>query len=126
MKLVVANGCFDGLHAGHLRLLEFASRQGDRLVVLLNSDASVRALKGPRRPIHSFDERLDALSLVVGVDAVVLGFGELTARRALEILRPAVLVKGVDVPRPWPGEEFAGECRACPMLAGISTTIMHP
>jgi D-beta-D-heptose 7-phosphate kinase/D-beta-D-heptose 1-phosphate adenosyltransferase len=95
MTTVFTNGCFDLLHVGHLRLLWFARSQGDRLVVGLNSDESVRRLKGPTRPITPVDERREMLLALEPVDQVII-FYEDTPLNLIEALRPDVLVKGPD------------------------------
>ncbi len=95
LAVVLTNGCFDLLHAGHVTLLEAARRQGGRLIVALNSDRSVRALKGPDRPILPEAERAEALAAMECVDAVVV-FGEPTPAETIAALVPDVLVKGAD------------------------------
>jgi D-beta-D-heptose 7-phosphate kinase/D-beta-D-heptose 1-phosphate adenosyltransferase len=98
-KIVFTNGCFDVLHVGHLRLLNFAKSQGDYLVVGLNSDASVSRLKGLDRPINSFDERREFLLALSGVDEVLEFPIEGNSDNPLEIiqkLRPDIIVKGGD------------------------------
>jgi D-beta-D-heptose 7-phosphate kinase/D-beta-D-heptose 1-phosphate adenosyltransferase len=94
-RVVFTNGCFDLLHVGHLALLEEAAAQGDRLVVAVNDDASVRRLKGPSRPLTPGPERMRLLAAFRVVD-VVLPFAEDTPLRAIEAVRPDVLVKGAD------------------------------
>jgi D-beta-D-heptose 7-phosphate kinase/D-beta-D-heptose 1-phosphate adenosyltransferase len=89
------NGCFDILHIGHIRLLEFARAQCDRLVVGLNSDSSARGLKGPDRPINNQTDRAELLSALGTVDAVII-FDEATPKQLIEFLAPDVLVKGAD------------------------------
>ncbi|MCA9842094.1 MAG: adenylyltransferase/cytidyltransferase family protein [Vampirovibrionales bacterium] len=91
--LVTTNGCFDLMHVGHLRYLKAARAFGDRLVVLLNSDASVRRLKGPSRPILPEDERAELLDGLACVDHVGI-FDEDTPERWLEALKPNIHVKG--------------------------------
>ncbi len=103
MTTVFTNGCFDLLHVGHLRLLWFARSQGDRLVVGLNSDESVRRLKGPTRPITPVDERREMLLALEPVDQVII-FHEDTPLNLIEALRPEVLVKGPD----YAGRECCG------------------
>jgi rfaE bifunctional protein nucleotidyltransferase chain/domain len=95
--IVVANGCFDILHPGHVDLLEFASRQAENACVLvaLNGDDSVKRLKGDHRPYFPWHERAKMLAAIRFVDAVV-GFTEDTPERLLELVRPEVLVKGSD------------------------------
>jgi rfaE bifunctional protein nucleotidyltransferase chain/domain len=94
-RVVLANGCFDILHVGHVRYLEGARRLGDVLVVALNSDASVRKLKGPGRPILNEHERVALVSALRCVDHVVV-FDEPDVRGILQTLRPAVHAKGTD------------------------------
>ncbi len=94
-RVVLTNGCFDLLHAGHLALLEAARQEGDVLVVALNSDASVRALKGEGRPILPAQERAELLLALEPVDRVVV-YEEPTPIEVVRTLRPEVLVKGAD------------------------------
>ena len=94
-RVVLANGCFDLLHVGHVRYLEAARALGDVLVVGLNSDTSVRALKGPGRPRIPAPERAEILLALRPVDYVAL-FAELDASRLLEVLRPDFHAKGTD------------------------------
>ncbi len=90
-----ANGCFDILHVGHIRYLEGARREADRLVVAVNDDASVRALKGPDRPILSDHARAELVAALRAVDYVVI-FGEPTVERLLRAVVPDVHCKGTD------------------------------
>lgn len=94
-RVALTNGCFDVLHVGHVRLLAGARTHGDVLVVALNDDASVRANKGPGRPWVPLAERMELVAALEGVDFVT-SFGEPTAERLLEALRPDVHVKGTD------------------------------
>ena len=94
-KIVLANGCFDILHVGHVRYLEGARRLGDALVVAVNSDRSVRALKGPGRPVLNEKERTALVSALRCVDHVVV-FDEPDVTRVLDMLRPAIHAKGTD------------------------------
>jgi len=94
-KIVFTNGCFDLLHGGHVHFLEFARRQGDLLVVGLNSDESVRRLKGPGRPVLSQDERATILAALAAVDFVTI-FDEDTPAALIKSLLPDILVKGED------------------------------
>ena len=103
MITVFTNGCFDLLHLGHVHLLQFARDQGDRLIVGVNSDASVRRLKGPGRPIVPCVERVSILSAIRGVDRVLI-FDENTPERLIREVRPDVLVKGPD----WSGRDPVG------------------
>lgn len=102
-RIVFTNGCFDLLHRGHTRLLRHARALGDLLIVGLNSDASVRRLKGPSRPVLLQDERAELLSAMVSVDYVVI-FEEADPGRVIAALEPDVLVKGAD----WAKEEVVG------------------
>lgn len=123
--VVFTNGCFDLLHPGHIRLLETASTYGRRLIVAVNSDASVRTLKGPSRPILPEDERAATLAALACVDAVSI-FGEETPHALLEALVPDVLVKGADWAHWIAGREIVeaagGRVFAIPVEAGYSTT----
>lgn len=94
-RVVFTNGCFDLLHVGHVRSLEQARGLGDRLVVGINSDASVRRIKGPARPIVPARQRAEVLAALACVDWVVV-FGESTPLRLIRALRPDVLAKGGD------------------------------
>lgn len=93
--VVFTNGCFDLLHAGHVRLFRKARAKGDVLVVALNTDASVRRLKGPARPVFPLRERLEIVSALSDVDYVTW-FAEPTPRKIIAGLLPDVLVKGGD------------------------------
>jgi len=94
-SVALANGCFDLLHVGHVRLLRAAAREAEILVVALNSDASVRATKGAERPVVPLEERMEVVSALAGVDWVT-SFDEPTADELLRTLRPDVHVKGTD------------------------------
>jgi D-beta-D-heptose 7-phosphate kinase/D-beta-D-heptose 1-phosphate adenosyltransferase len=100
---VFTNGCFDLLHPGHIRYLEKARAEGDLLVVALNSDASIRRIKGPERPIQNEDERSEVIAGLQCVDFVTL-FDEETPYEVIEELLPDVLVKGGD----WPIDQIVG------------------
>jgi D-beta-D-heptose 7-phosphate kinase/D-beta-D-heptose 1-phosphate adenosyltransferase len=102
-RIVFTNGCFDLLHIGHVRYLEEAKALGDVLVVGVNSDTSVRKLKGPKRPILPEDERVEILSGLGCVDYVTL-FNERDPLKLITSLHPDVLVKGGD----WPKEQIVG------------------
>jgi len=101
--IVFTNGVFDILHAGHIRYLETARGFGDALIVAVNSDASVRAIKGPARPITPEAERAEILASLAFVDAVVI-FGEETPAGIIERMQPDVLVKGAD----WAADAIVG------------------
>lgn len=94
-RVVLANGCFDTLHVGHVRYLSGARREGDALIVAVNSDSSVRALKGPGRPILEEQARAQLVAALRDVDFVLL-FAEPNVERLLEELRPDVHAKGTD------------------------------
>ena len=93
--IALANGCFDILHVGHVRYLDGASREADRLVVAINDDASVRQLKGDGRPLVPASARAEVVAALRGVDYVVV-FPDLTADRLLGMLKPDVHCKGTD------------------------------
>ncbi len=94
-KVVFTNGCFDILHVGHVRYLQEAREQGDILVVALNTDASVRALKGEGRPLNSESARAEVLAALACIDFVTL-FSEETPENVIRSVKPDVLVKGGD------------------------------
>jgi rfaE bifunctional protein nucleotidyltransferase chain/domain len=102
-RVVFTNGCFDLLHPGHIKLLEAARAMGDALIVGLNSDDSVRTLKGAGRPLIPQQERAEILANFDCVDGVVI-FDELTPQKTVIALLPDVLVKGGD----WPGNQIVG------------------
>ena len=94
-KILLANGCFDLLHVGHVRYLSAAKQLGGRLIVAVNSDESVRGLKGEGRPIMPAEERAEILAALEAVDAVVI-FSEPDVRALIREIRPDVQVKGTD------------------------------
>jgi D-beta-D-heptose 7-phosphate kinase/D-beta-D-heptose 1-phosphate adenosyltransferase len=125
-RIVFTNGCFDILHPGHTRYLYAARELGDYLVVAVNSDRSVKAIKGKGRPILSQDARIELLAALSFVDAVVL-FDEDNPLKLIQHLVPHVLVKGGD----WAEEEIigadvvkkvGGEVRRIPFISGFSST----
>jgi D-beta-D-heptose 7-phosphate kinase/D-beta-D-heptose 1-phosphate adenosyltransferase len=121
-RAVFTNGCFDLLHAGHIYSLEKARSLGDFLFLGLNSDASVRALKGPSRPLNRAGDRATVLAALAAVDAVVV-FGEETPIKLIKALKPDILVKGADYRNSTVvGAEFAGRVALIPLLKGRSTT----
>ncbi len=124
-KLVFTNGCFDILHRGHVTYLEFARAQGDALLVGLNSDASVRAIKGPARPVHCEDDRAFVIGALRAVDAVVV-FGESEPRGLIARILPHVLVKGRDWAHYVSGrdvvEAAGGRVVLADLIEGRSTT----
>jgi D-beta-D-heptose 7-phosphate kinase/D-beta-D-heptose 1-phosphate adenosyltransferase len=124
--VVFTNGCFDLLHVGHVRCLEAARRLGDRLVVGVNSDASVRRLKGPGRPVVPAARRAEVLAALACVDWVVI-FGETTPLALIRALRPAVLAKGGDwtldtIVGRLDVEGWGGRVVRLPELPGVRTT----
>ena len=125
-RLVFTNGCFDLMHPGHVRLLQRARRLGEALAVGLNSDKSVRSLKGPLRPILNQKDRAEILAALECVDFVVV-FPEPTPEQIIRTVRPRVLVKGGDWnPSSIVGratvEADGGEVRVIPLQKGFSTT----
>ena len=125
-RIVFTNGCFDILHAGHTRYLSAARSLGDYLIVAVNSDRSVKAIKGRNRPVVSEEERAEILAALGFVDAVVI-FDEPDPLRIITALMPRVLVKGGD----WGEDEIVGahvvkeaggEVHRIPFVAGYSTT----
>ena len=125
-RVVFTNGCFDILHVGHIKLLQQAAEQGDKLVVGLNSDESVKRLKGASRPIMPEEERAALLSSIKSVDLVVL-FDEDTPIELIRRFRPFILVKGQDyTPENVVGKElvesWGGRVVLIPLIEGISTT----
>ncbi len=124
--IVFTNGCFDILHAGHIRYLTAAEAMGDFLVVGLNSDASVRRLKGEGRPIVSEADRAEVLDALRAVDIVTI-FDEPTAEELVRLVRPNVYVKGGDytldtLPEAKIVQEVGGRVEFIPFVEGHSTT----
>jgi rfaE bifunctional protein nucleotidyltransferase chain/domain len=126
LTVVFTNGCFDLLHVGHVTLIDDARREGDRLVLAINSDASVNALKGPGRPIVNQHARARVLAALAAVDAVVV-FDEPTPLELMVALQPDVIVKGGD----YVAEEivgarevksWGGRVKIMPFVDGFSTT----
>ncbi len=124
--VVLTNGCFDLLHVGHVRYLRQARALGHALIVGVNSDESVRRLKGPQRPLLPADQRAEVLVALACVDFAVI-FDEPTATRLVEMLQPEIYVKGGD----WAGkqlpeepavERYGGRVQLLPQVAGISTS----
>lgn len=125
-SIAFTNGCFDLLHIGHITLLENARAHGDRLIVAINSDASVKGLKGPSRPIVGERERAYVLGALAAVDAVVI-FGEPTPLALIDALRPDVIVKGGDynedtVVGAKEVRSWGGRVQIVPTVEGFSTT----
>jgi rfaE bifunctional protein nucleotidyltransferase chain/domain len=129
-RLAVTNGCFDLLHVGHVTYLEAARNQADSLLVGLNSDSAVRALKGPERPVNAEADRAAVLAALQSVDGVCV-FAEPTATRFLSIAQPDVYVKGGDYTLEtlnWDErqvvEQAGGKIVIIPLVPGKSTTAM--
>lgn len=125
-KVVFTNGCFDILHVGHIRYLADAKKLGDVLVVGLNSDASVKRLKGPTRPIQNEDDRKELLMALEAVDQVFI-FDEDTPLNLIKKINPQFLVKGGDwAPDQIVGSEYVlslgGQVKSLPFSTGKSTT----
>lgn len=125
-QIVFTNGCFDILHAGHIRYLEAAAALGDRLIIGVNDDESVRRLKGETRPINILDSRLYLLASLTCVDAVA-PFSEDTPLDIISLLRPDILAKGGD----YTAETivgasevlgWGGKVEVIPFVEGFSTT----
>ena len=127
-RVVFTNGVFDVLHAGHLAQLRAARTHGDILVVGVNSDAGVRRLKGPGRPVNPLDDRLAVLRALTGVDHLVV-FDEDTPAELMRLLRPDVYVKGGDyteamLPEAAVVREMGGEVRFVEYVRDHSTTAL--
>jgi rfaE bifunctional protein nucleotidyltransferase chain/domain len=125
-KIVFTNGCFDLLHLGHVEYLAKAASMGNRMVIGLNSDGSVRRLKGESRPIQDLNSRAHILASLCFVDAVI-AFEEETPAELIQLVRPDVLVKGGD----WPVEKivgyelvqsYGGKVVSIPLVEGFSTS----
>jgi rfaE bifunctional protein nucleotidyltransferase chain/domain len=126
--VVLTNGCFDLIHGGHIGLFRRAKKWGDVLVVALNSDASVRRLKGPGRPVVPAEARAEVLAALAAVDLVLI-FNEPDPARVIRSVQPDVLVKGGD----WPIDQIVGAdvvrakvgvVRSLPYEEGFSTTAL--
>ena len=125
-KIVFTNGCFDILHPGHIHLLSSCGQFGERIIVGLNSDTSVKKLKGESRPVNDEQSRANMLAALQFTDAVVV-FEDDTPEKLIQSIRPDVLVKGGD----WKKDEivgsdfvesYGGEIKTVPYLKGFSTT----
>jgi rfaE bifunctional protein nucleotidyltransferase chain/domain len=125
-KVIFTNGCFDILHAGHTRYLREAKKLGDVLVLALNSDSSVRSIKGEKRPIVPESERAEVVASLASVDYVTI-FDEMTPLELIEFLQPDVIVKGGDwAEKDIVGAEavakWGGRVAIMPEIEGASTT----
>ncbi len=125
-KIVFTNGCFDILHQGHIHLLSSCSELGERLIIGLNSDASVTRLKGESRPVNNEESRAILLASTQFTDAIII-FEENTPEELIHAIKPDILVKGGD----WKPEEivgssfvksYGGQVKTIPYLNGYSTT----
>lgn len=131
--LVLTNGCFDLLHVGHTRYLHAARDLGSALAVAVNSDRSVRALKGEGRPLNSQDDRAEVLAALESVDFVVIFDGD-TAADVVSTVQPAIYVKGGDYssspedkafpPEGLVAQEYGGQVVILPYIAGHSTSAL--
>ncbi len=125
-RIVLTNGCFDVLHSGHVMLIEEAKRQGDFLIVAINTDEKVRQYKGPRRPVNNEHDRAVVLAGLQAVDAVTI-FAEDTPAELIAAVRPDVLVKGAEysmeqIPGASLLESWGGRVVRVPMKPGFSTS----
>lgn len=124
-KIVFTNGVFDILHTGHLEMIKFSKSLGDKLVVAINSDASVKAIKGDNRPINRQEDRKQLLEALREVDEVVI-FEEIDTKRVIASINPSVVVKGGE----WAAEDvrrrdeipFHIDVKICPLVESYSTT----
>ena len=125
----MTNGCFDLLHTGHIVTLETARSFGNVLIVAVNSDRSVKTLKGPDRPLNNEEDRARVIAALSCVDAVTI-FDEETAISLIATVRPHVYVKGGDynmqtLPEREAVESYGGKVIFCPLLPGRSTSNLH-
>ena len=125
-KIVFTNGCFDILHVGHVRYLAAAKALGNCLIVGLNSDRSVKNIKGPTRPINREQDRAEVLSAMAAVDYVVI-FDDNTAERLVELVKPDLYVKGgdyeiKDLPEARLVAQYGGKTVLIPEVKGRSST----
>lgn len=126
MKVAFTNGCFDILHLGHLEILTKSKEFGDRLIVAVNSDESVRKLKGKERPINDFQTRSNMLASFSFVDYVV-EFSDDTPKKLIQIIKPDFLIKGGDYKKKnIVGNDivssYGGETIIIPLIDGLSST----
>lgn len=120
-KIVFTNGCFDLLHVGHVRYLQQARSLGDFLVVALNTDASVKRLKGPDRPVQTEEDRAEIMAALECVNAVTF-FDDPTPIQVIERVRPDILVKGGD----WPVEKIVGADFVMKNGGSVQSLPFHP
>ena len=126
LVIVATNGCFDILHIGHIRSLQKAKTLGDILVVGINSDSSIKKLKGEKRPLNNENDRAEILAALTCVDMVSI-FNELTAEKFLEALKPNIYVKGSEydldnLPEAKIVQKYGGKTLTIPMIPESSTT----
>jgi D-beta-D-heptose 7-phosphate kinase/D-beta-D-heptose 1-phosphate adenosyltransferase len=121
-KVVFTNGCFDVIHSAHIRLLQFAKKQGDILVVGLNTDESIKRFKGDSRPINNIEERCELLKNLGFIDYIII-FKDDTPKKILSLLKPNVLIKGGDYTKESIiGKEYADEIIIYNYIDGLSST----
>lgn len=121
-KIVFTNGCFDLIHVGHVKYLQKAKKSGDILIIAVNSDRSVRKLKGKGRPIMSQKDRLEILASLECVDYVIL-FDELTPARIIRYIKPDILIKGADYKiNDIVGRNIVEKVKTVQLVKGRSTT----
>lgn len=125
LRVVFTNGCFDLFHGGHLRVLKEARQQGELLIVAINSDESVRRLKGDRRPVRPLSERI-AIVKALGIADLIVWLEADTPLELIEAIRPDVLVKGADTVPPIPGadllRQWGGRLHLASVVPGVSTS----
>ena len=128
-SIVFTNGCFDIIHAGHVRYLSSATTLGDILIVALNTDDSIRKLKGPNRPINNLSNRIEVLAAIEHVDFIIT-FSEDTPYEVIKKLRPDIIVKGGDYndPKTIVGfdllEQYGGKVAILDYVKGSSTSLL--
>ncbi len=121
-KIVFTNGCFDIIHAGHIKVFKKCRKLGDVVIVGVNSDSSVRKLKGPTRPVNKLKDRIEVLKAIRYIDYVV-SFNELTPYKLIKSIKPDFLVKGGDYKKDdVVGREFAKKVIIVKLLKNRSTT----
>ena len=126
IKIAATNGCFDILHVGHIRSLQKAKTLGDVLIVGINSDSSVRTLKGNSRPINNENDRAEVLAALACVDIVSI-FNEQTAENFLEIVKPNIYAKGAEydlniLPEAILVRKYSGQTIQIPLVPNLSTS----
>ena len=121
MSVVFTNGCFDIIHRGHIELLRYAKSQGNKLVVGLNSDASVTQNKGPNRPIHNQEDRKAVIESIRWVDEVII-FNEKTPINLINLIKPDIIVKGGDYKTSEVVGHKVATVKIFELLDGLSTT----